>query len=142
MFRIAAAIAVVALCGCRHSGGMPAVGQSGGGGQGGASGSGGTSAQGGAGGQGGGGQGGSAGAAGGSGGSSASGTGGNGGAGTGSPAFPLVPSANSRYLTDQAGVPFPILGSASWDPRVRTWWIRARGVGSSGQRIAARTAVH
>ncbi len=30
------------------------------------------------------------------------------------PVFPLHPSASGRYLVDQAGVPFPILGRSSW----------------------------
>ncbi len=30
------------------------------------------------------------------------------------PAFPLVDSANHRYLQDQNGVPFPILGRTAW----------------------------
>jgi Protein of unknown function (DUF4038)/Putative collagen-binding domain of a collagenase len=30
------------------------------------------------------------------------------------PAFPLVTSANQRYLQDQNGVPFPILGRTAW----------------------------
>src|SRR6476659_7566774 len=30
------------------------------------------------------------------------------------PAFPLVASGNQRYLQDQKGVPFPILGRTAW----------------------------
>jgi hypothetical protein len=34
--------------------------------------------------------------------------------GPGSAAFPLATSADRRYLQDQAGQPFPILGRAAW----------------------------
>src|SRR4029078_11583573 len=30
------------------------------------------------------------------------------------PAFPIKYSPNARYLVDQAGVPFPILGRTAW----------------------------
>ena len=30
------------------------------------------------------------------------------------PAFPLVVSGNQRFLQDQTGVPFPILGRTAW----------------------------